>query len=85
MSVAIILIFHVSSNKSNNDKKVLNLKSYTKSNSYLFFTRTINLCFKQIISNSTFKSALTMLASQNHNKVVFKSCWIIYLVKHSLF
>ena len=67
--VVIILMFHASRNKSNNDKKVLNLQSYTKGNCYLLFTRTINFCFKQIIPNSTFKSALCL-----HLKIAIKWC-----------
>ena len=71
----------IGGNKVLDNKKVLNVKKFNKGKCQPCFTRSINLCCKQLKTCSTFQSAFNKNVFLIRHNVICKSSCVIYLME----
>ena len=71
----------IGSNKLFDNKKILNVKKFNKGKCQPCFTRSINLCCKQLKTCSTFQSTFNKNTFLIRHNVTCKSSCVIYLME----
>ena len=71
----------IGGNKVFDNKRILNIKKFNKGKCEPCFTRSINLCCKQLKSCSTFQSAFRKSTFLIRYNVTYKSSGVIYLME----
>ena len=74
----------IGGNKVFDNKRILNVKKFNKGKCQPCFTRSINLCCKQLKTCSTFQSAFNKNTFSIRHNVTSKSSCVIYLIGCSL-
>ena len=74
----------IGGNKLFDNKKILNVKKFSKEKCQPCFTRSINLCCKQLKTCSTFQSAFNKNTFLIRHNVTSKSSCVIYLMEYCL-